>query len=109
MNAVKVLELLGVYLYDLMAKRADEVRKNARGRPVHGIDDHLERPDCGLSDKLGKRPNVRGRKVSDLKGTRLGAGLLEYLLLDLVEKLAGTSASVGASHYEAAVLAGPLA
>ena len=98
-----------MYLYDLMAKRADEVRKNARGRPVHGIDDHLERPDCGLSDKLGKRPNVRGRKVSNLKGARLGAGLLKYLLLDLVEKLAGACASVGASHYEAAVLAGPLA
>lgn len=36
MNAVKVLELLGVYLYDLMAKRADEVRKNAVADPYMG-------------------------------------------------------------------------
>lgn len=36
MNAVKVLELLGVYLYDLMAKRADEVRKTPVADPYMG-------------------------------------------------------------------------
>ena len=110
-DAVEVVAILNMDLHDVAAKAPEQVRKKARARAIHGVDNDSGGPGPNrvAIDPRDQVAHIGGNEVRLLKraarrGWDEGDGLL-----DLLERLVRDRAAVLTANDDAAVLARALA